>query len=76
MTGPALPSSYSGWLSRSIMDFLTASKSPGRDDVGVELLMTSGSLEEITVAPISVVERKPKGKGCSVAAQIYRLIPI
>lgn len=66
MTGPALPSSYSGWLSRSIMDCLTASKSPGRDDVGVELLMTSGSLEEITVAPISVVEESPEEKAAAL----------
>lgn len=31
ITGPALPSSYSGCFNRSTMDFLTASKSPAWD---------------------------------------------
>lgn len=39
MTGPALPSSYSGCLRSSIMDFFTASKSPIWDPECVGVLI-------------------------------------
>lgn len=42
ITGPALPSSYSGCFSRSMMDFLTASKSPGWDVDSAETVIVCG----------------------------------
>lgn len=42
MTGPALPSSYSGCLRSSMIDFFTASKSPGSEPWCVGVLIVPG----------------------------------